>query len=299
MPTVDIVCRTAQRPVLLRRALASIQGQEFRDWRVILVNDGGDPGPVTSAVAAAIPDPTRVSLVHHPAPLGRPQAFNAGLALATAPFLAWHDDDDSWHPAFLTQTVAELASPSHQQQAAIACHLEVVTESIHGEEIRQHATHPWPFPQPGMLSLADFLIRNRIAPIAMLFRTENLRRLGGCDPSLAVLEDWELLLRLLMDSDIPVLPACLARYHHRPEATGADANSIIGGLSEHLLHRTLITNRLLREDLRHHRVGLGSWLALDSLLHQHLAQQKSDLIRHTCPLRSLTRRLKRFLGFGG
>ena len=40
--SVAVVMRTKDRPVLLPRALASVLSQTHQNWRLYLVNDGGD-----------------------------------------------------------------------------------------------------------------------------------------------------------------------------------------------------------------------------------------------------------------
>ena len=43
-PTVTIVVRTRNRPAMLRRALASIDSQTYRNFEVVVVNDAGGRG---------------------------------------------------------------------------------------------------------------------------------------------------------------------------------------------------------------------------------------------------------------
>ncbi|MEY2768111.1 MAG: hypothetical protein RI912_1774, partial [Actinomycetota bacterium] len=50
---VAVIMRTFERPVLLARAVASVCQQTFTDWELVIVNNGGAPGPVDSVVAAA------------------------------------------------------------------------------------------------------------------------------------------------------------------------------------------------------------------------------------------------------
>ncbi len=46
MPSVTIVMRTYERPVFLARALASVCGQTYADWELVVVNNGGASQPV-------------------------------------------------------------------------------------------------------------------------------------------------------------------------------------------------------------------------------------------------------------
>ncbi len=109
--SVGVVIRTRNRPLFLRRALASVAAQSHGDWRVALVNDGGAPGAVEAALdalrAAGSPFPAdRLDILHNPASIGRAAAFNAGLAQLDTDLIGCLDDDDSWHPDFMASLVA-------------------------------------------------------------------------------------------------------------------------------------------------------------------------------------------------
>ena len=76
------------------------------------MNDGGDPAPVDSLIASrreAFGD--RIRVIHNAASKGMEAASNVGLRAASGRYVVIHDDDDSWNPTFLEQTVAYLAKP--------------------------------------------------------------------------------------------------------------------------------------------------------------------------------------------
>ena len=47
---VAIITRTKDRPILLRRAIRSALNQTFRDWLLVIVNDGGEPETIKLVV---------------------------------------------------------------------------------------------------------------------------------------------------------------------------------------------------------------------------------------------------------
>ena len=107
-PRVDIVVRTKNRPQFLARALDDILAQEYSHWQLIVVNDGGDP--VQAEVARRPGLEGRVTLLDLPESLGRGGAVMPGIEAGHAPYIAIHDDDDTWHPRFLTRTTQHLRS---------------------------------------------------------------------------------------------------------------------------------------------------------------------------------------------
>lgn len=232
--TVAVIMRTYERPVMLARALASVQQQTYRDWHLVVVNNGGEPAPVDSAVSIARQmDPSaRISVLHLEDRYGMEAASNWGLAEAAgADYFVIHDDDDSWHPRFLAETVAEMAA----QTDAVA----VVTGVVKVHEMYKDA-RVWPvrhedfFLVPERLTFEGLVGNNTFPPIAALFRTSLLETVGNYDASLPVLGDWEFNLRAVRAGRFAFLPERLANYHVRlPGSDVAAGNSITDGMDLH------------------------------------------------------------------
>lgn len=85
---------------LLERAVASVVGQTFGDWEMILVNDAStdDSGERCRTLAAS---DERIRLVELPVNLGLSGARNAGLDEATGTYVTFLDADDRLSPEFL------------------------------------------------------------------------------------------------------------------------------------------------------------------------------------------------------
>jgi glycosyltransferase involved in cell wall biosynthesis len=94
-PDVSVVIPTWNRPDLVTRAVRSVLVQTFDAIEVIVVVDG--PGEATPAALEEIAD-DRVRVLVLPAKGGAPNARNAGVAAARAPWTALLDDDDEWLP---------------------------------------------------------------------------------------------------------------------------------------------------------------------------------------------------------
>src|SRR5690554_2819739 len=108
-PSVGIVIRTRDRPLFVRRALASVLAQTYPHWRIALINDGGARPALEAAIAetaATAPFPEGALLVEHlPRSTGRSAAFNLGMERLDTDFVACLDDDDTWSPDFLRALV--------------------------------------------------------------------------------------------------------------------------------------------------------------------------------------------------
>ena len=97
LPDVSIIIPTNRESPFLDAALHSVLAQSWERWEIVIVDDGvPDPGSL-DAVAARTP---RCRVVHQP-PGGVSMARNRGLAESHGSLVAFLDDDDLWHPAFL------------------------------------------------------------------------------------------------------------------------------------------------------------------------------------------------------
>ena len=126
MPAVTVVMRTFERPVMLARAIASVQNQTFTDWELVVVNNGGDPAPVDSAVAVARQAQPSCSLrvIHLEDRFGMEEASNRALASCASEFFAIHDDDDSWREGFLGRAVEVARACARNNLLKCALHGE-------------------------------------------------------------------------------------------------------------------------------------------------------------------------------
>jgi glycosyltransferase involved in cell wall biosynthesis len=259
-PTVSVIMRTRDRGLLLARALDSVIGQTFTDWRLVLVNDGGDPAEVERLLAAragALGE--RVTLIHHAQSLGMEAASNAGLAAAAGTYFAIHDDDDTWRPDFLRETVAFLEQPENAGFIGVISDCERVFERIEDGAVVEEGRERWNMFRR-YVDHRKLLVKNNIPPITALMRREALSLAGGFNSDLPVQGDWEFFLRALIFGDIGVIDKPLAGYHHRHalmQSGDALSNTTIAGFDAHMQFILRIKNSVLRQALRKDPTRLG------------------------------------------
>lgn len=250
---VGIVTRTKDRTVLLRRALESVKHQTYEDWKLVVVNDGGQAEPVDWLVGQIFQGDARVSVLHHEVSKGMEAASNAGLATLNTEYAVIHDDDDSWAPEFLasmTSTIARRKKTFHSIKG-IVCRINTVFESVVGNEIIIERVEPfrsWHSDNldEGLLSVQKMLVRNQFPPIAFMFDLPAAREIGLFEESLPVLGDWDFHTRFLLKHDVWVVPEFLSFYHHRVSSTGALGNTVHAGADRHRLYNQKIRNDLIR-----------------------------------------------------
>ena len=280
---VSIVIRTKNRVSMLERALDDLLSQTLETWEAIVVNDGGDKAQVDHLLSVReAPLAGRARAIHLPESGGMEAASNIGIRAATGAYVAIHDDDDTWLPAFLEVTVAHLESTP--DALAVAVPTDIVIERAEDDgfvEVERRSFNP----PGGLVSLFDMLVTNRVVPIGLLIRREAVDRLGGFDETLEVVGDWEFNLRLLAHGRVDYLPGrVLAEWRQRPAATGSLANSVHAAQAAHMRFDRIVRDRALRDVATHH--GLGTPLFVARLVHEsehrmleHLDRRFDEVVR--------------------
>ena len=322
LPSVDVVMRTRNRPTMLRRALRDLLKQSHSDWRLVVVNDAGDPSLVVAAVEAELPQDERVQILHREKSSGMEAASNAGIRVGSAPLVVVHDDDDTWHPEFLERTAASLQA--HQHWVAVATRTEIVHEVIDGDEITETGRQTYA-PDIQDVTLTELLVSNVAVPISLVYRRSAHADIGWFDESLPVVGDWDFNLRLAVRGEIGFLDGePLAFWHQRAASEGVAGNSIIARRREHERFSMLVRDRALRQEAGSEALGslhhitrlvelrvteLKSWnpTLADMIEYQHHQLDRQDTqirelqtaLEHVVERLNLVAKIKGILGAAG
>jgi len=254
MPKVLVVTRTKDRLLFLERALRSVQLQTMTDFVQVVINDGGEQAPVDELTKKY--NPERIRVIHNKASKGMEAATNKAVKSVESEYIAIHDDDDTWHPEFLEQTVKLL---DESGAMGIVVRTDKVTEAVVDNRIKILKTEPW-MPDMKVINLYRQCIDNQMTPITFIYRRKVLDEIGYYDESLPVLGDWDFGLRFLQKYDVEFLDPgyALAFYHHRRYIEGVAGNTNFGnGHEKHRYYTNRILNKLLRQELAEGRLGAG------------------------------------------
>jgi hypothetical protein len=199
-PRVTVLMTVFNGERHLREAVDSVLGQSFRDFELLIIDDGSTDG--TAALLDTISDP-RVRRTRHAENVGLMRSLNHGLALARGELIARHDADDVSEPDRLARQVAFLdANPS---VALVGAWYRKIDESgaslgertlpVGHDQIRWALHFYCPFVHS-----------------AVVFRTSAVRDAGGYDEALTFAEDYDLWSRLATVHRVANLPEPLVRY---------------------------------------------------------------------------------------
>lgn len=110
-PKVSVIISTYNRPEMLQRALRSVLGQTFRDFEVVVIDDGSATGAKVCADLADDFKDAGIRLIAGDLPenTGYQSApKNAGIMYARGAYIAYLDDDNEWDPEHLELLVNEI-----------------------------------------------------------------------------------------------------------------------------------------------------------------------------------------------
>lgn len=252
MAKVAIITRTKDRPLFLERAVASVASQTYTDFIHVIVNDGGDKESV-DRIVSTIKHP--VSVFYREVSSSAPDTiFNESIDRETSEYFVIHDDDDTWHPDFLAQTVAKLDADSGL--GAVVVRTDKVIEEVSGESIKQLKRSRW-MDDLKVINLYRQCIDNQFTPIATLFRRSAYEGVGKFDNLLPVVGDWEFGVRLLQKYDAHFIDPgyALASYHHRNKV--GNSQDAVSSHDKHRYYTNLVMNKYLRQELSEGRLGVG------------------------------------------
>lgn len=197
MATVSVIIPTRNRPELLRNALVSVLHQTEQDFVVLVVDDDAEQGSA-EAVVQGLGDP-RIHYVRQPEHRGVTAARNVGVAWASAPYIAFLDDDDEWLPEKLSVQLRALETSAPDVAGVYSARLTVYRET------GQVSTHRFPEPFSPWRG-------NVITTSSLLIRRNCFDSVGRFDEQLTAGEDWDMWVRIGSRFRFVYIDQVLIRY---------------------------------------------------------------------------------------
>ncbi|HSJ14148.1 MAG TPA: glycosyltransferase [Longimicrobiales bacterium] len=196
------------RRVLLLEAVDSVRAQTFRDWELVVVDDGSTDG--SAAAVEALAD-ARIRVLRRPHDGNVAVLRNAGATAARGDWLAFLDSDDLWEPRKL-----EL-----QRSATFAAGARW---SCTGYQLMDDQRRPIPFRAGGSQVRSGRILRALLAMevnvsiCTVLVERALFDELGGFGVA-AGREDFDLLLRLAARAPVVAVAEPLVRAREHPART--------------------------------------------------------------------------------
>lgn len=194
--TVLLCAYNAERDIAT--AIESILGQTFRDFELIIIDDGSTDKTYEIIKKYAALDPRIIKI--HQDNTGLTKALNFGIKLSRGQFIARQDADD-W--SALNRLEKQLDYFKNNPNTVL---LGTVTEDVYADGtvmLWQHLT-------PEEIK-ATIHLKTPFAHSTAMMRTDILKQLGGYDEQFKTSQDTELWLRFSEKGKIEMLPEALVR----------------------------------------------------------------------------------------
>ncbi|MCL1900230.1 MAG: glycosyltransferase, partial [Promicromonosporaceae bacterium] len=195
-PLVSVIMPAWNRADLIGRAIASVRAQDYQDWELLIVDDGSTDETSEVAAALAVTDP-RIRLLHQDH-AGAAAARNLGLEAAKGTLVAFLDTDNAWRTSFLSAMVRALAVGDRRAAYSAIC---------------LHEGGRRPAYRGTQVTLASLQVRNEVDLNVLVAELELVREVGGFDPGLRKLIDYDLVVRLARRAPLLYCPVLGADYH--------------------------------------------------------------------------------------
>jgi hypothetical protein len=215
----------------LYEAVASVLGQEFRDFELLIIDDGLDDVTIRRLTEIAHVD-RRIGVLHQ-APQGLAVALNLGITAARAPYLARLDADDLARPDRLARQLVfmqangdvDLVGSAAQVIDGAGVVIGCITPPTEPKRIVRHLRRGNPFLHS-----------------SVMMRASRVRQLGGYRATFGAAEDYDLWLRMAEVGGIANLPEPLVAIR-RHDSNLSRLNAVRQSFSVRLAQRSAAARR--------------------------------------------------------
>lgn len=201
MPRISVVIPTYNRANYILQALESVFAQTYKDYEVVVIDDGSTDG--TQALLKPLIDNGTIRCYQNPG-RGVSAARNFGVENANGKHLAFLDSDDLFLPAKLEKQIALI----EQRPEIGMVHSHYAKFNDAGEDLGLRDTSRYQGAiYPGLLNQWDILM----APSCTLIPKTVFEEVGGYDEAMRWAEDLDLWRRIAQRYPLDLVPEVLTR----------------------------------------------------------------------------------------
>lgn len=185
-PIISVIIPTYNRGHLIERSIHSVLSQTYRDFELIIVDDGSTDN--TAEIIRSYND-DRVRYIRHDTNMGVAVARNTGIKAALHDYIAFQDSDDQWFTDKLAKQIAAFdeAGPEVGVVYSGVWYIEGAR--------KRYVAYPDSRNKDGDLH-KSLLKLGYICFMASVIRKECFERAGLFDETLPASEDWEMWIRI-------------------------------------------------------------------------------------------------------
>jgi glycosyltransferase involved in cell wall biosynthesis len=184
MPKISVIIPTYNRPGLIGKAIESVLAQSFKDFEIIVIDDGVKER--AEAEVRKFNDP-RISYIAHEASKGGGAARNTGILAAKGEYIAFLDDDDCWVPEKLAAQMERLENTPPEIGFSFTSVVNVLDD---GEEISVVPEGIGNYHERALTRFAGFLT------VTLIIKKEVFKEAGLFDEKFPSHQEPDLMIRV-------------------------------------------------------------------------------------------------------
>lgn len=229
-PRASVVVPAYNALGTVEATIRSVLGQTMDDLELVVIDDGSTDGSAELAEELAAGD-SRMH-VFRQANGGTAAARNAGIARATGEFVSFLDNDDLWMPRYLElMTTALDSAPEAGLSYTDAWILDDETKRIRTRTVMDF--FPTVPARASVPTLLRTMLSSNFIMSSVTVRRDVLEQLGGFDPTISGVDDYDLWLRILISGHSVVrAPGTLLIQRDRPDSQSKNEQKMIAGHAE-------------------------------------------------------------------
>ncbi len=216
-PLISVIIPTYNRGHLINRAIQSILNQSYKDFEIIVVDDGSIDN--TKEVIESFRD-ERIRYIHYKENKGANAARNIGIRAAKGDYIAFQDSDDEWLPQKLEKQIKILKDAPSDVGLVYTSFWRIMNDRrlyIPPKEIK---------PKEGYIHI-NLLKGNFISTQTMLLRKECFEKAGMFDENLPRLQDWDMVIRLSKHYLIRIIDMPMVNSYYTSESISENSSSLV------------------------------------------------------------------------
>jgi glycosyltransferase involved in cell wall biosynthesis len=222
--TVSVIMPTYNRHQYIGRAIKSVLNQTFKDFELIIINDGGSR-ECEKIINSFKSEKVRYLYIEHG---GLSYALNQGILASRSKYIAYLDDDDRYYPNHLEVLLKGIESSSYPFVYSDSYRL-----------VKNYKNGKWTNNSKHIFSNdydpARFTESNYIPILNIMHKRECHERIGFFEPDFPNVMDWDLWYKASRLFDFKHIKKVTCEFEYRQEP-----DSLSGRQLDHIFYTILL-----------------------------------------------------------